>query len=238
MVTDGQIASMTIDKIEDKDCQGREVVNINGKRYVVTDTNKKIAALTDSESLHNAFGLYSTGKVVENVSFLRPFNDCQGFWKGYYAKIEYYRDADGFIFPSTSTYPEYTEYKKNGNSIMNSDRRWWFMVDKKTIKIPTEIKLKTEFFDGYGMRELVKTIIVGAISCGIAYFIYLFTHQTLFATFFVLGAITVSVIFLIKGQNNFSMLDTLKNIVKYNLIQSEYKYTRGDFNVKSVKKKK
>ncbi len=116
-ITDGQLADMTIDKIEDKDCQGREVVTINGKRYVVTDTNKKIAALTDDEALHDAFGLYSTAKVVENVSYLRPFGDCQDFWKGYYADIEYYRDADGFIFPSSYTYPQYVNYKKEGGGI-------------------------------------------------------------------------------------------------------------------------
>ena len=107
--------------------------------------------------------------------------------------------------------------------------------DKKTIRIPTEIKLKTEFFDGYGMQELIKTIIVGAVASVIAYIVYLFTHQTLFSTFFVLGAITVSVVFLIKGQNNFSMLDSIKNLIKFNLMQREYKYTRGDFNIKHIK---
>lgn len=104
------------------------------------------------------------------------------------------------------------------------------MVDKKTIKIPTEIKLKTEFFDGYGMQELIKTIIVGAIASIIAYIVYLFTHQTLFSTFFVLGAIVVSVIVLIKGQNNFSMLDSIKNLIKYELMQKEYRYKRNKYN--------
>ena len=112
------------------------------------------------------------------------------------------------------------------------------MVDRKTIKIPTEIKLKTEFFDGYGMQELIKTIIVGAVSAVIAYIIYLFTHQTLFSTFFVIGAIAVSVIALIKGQNNFSMLDSIVNIVKFHFTQREYRYVRGDWNVKHIKKEK
>lgn len=121
-IADEETSDITFAKIEDKDCQGREVVNIDGKRYVVTDTNKKIAALTDDESLHDAFGLYSTGKVVENVSYLRPFNDCQGFWKGYYAEIEYYRDSDGFIFPSYFTYSQYTGYKGMGGDFTNNGR--------------------------------------------------------------------------------------------------------------------
>lgn len=76
-IADEGTGDITFAKIEDKDCQNREVVNIDGKRYVVTDQNKKIAALTDSEALHDAFGLYSEGKVVENVCYLRPFSDCQ-----------------------------------------------------------------------------------------------------------------------------------------------------------------
>ena len=121
-VADETTSEVTFAKIEDKDCQGREVVNIDGNRYVVTDVNKTIAALTDNQPLREAFGLYSTGKMVQNVCYLRPFNDCQGFWKGYYADIEYYRDADGFIFPSTLTYPEYTGYKGMGGAFTNNGR--------------------------------------------------------------------------------------------------------------------
>ena len=121
-VADEGTADGTFAKIEDKDCQGRETVNIDGKRYVVTDTGKKIAALSENESLHEAFGLYSADKVIENVSYLRPFNECQGFWKGYYADIEYYRDEDGFIFPASFTYSEYVLYKGNGGTFTNNGR--------------------------------------------------------------------------------------------------------------------
>ena len=122
-IADDTTGDITFAKIEDEDCQGRETVNIDGKRYVVTDTGKKIAALTDDEALHDAFGVYSTGKVVENVSFLRPFNDCQGFWKGYYADIIYYRDSDGFIFPATYTYPEYVAQKEQLKNVNNNENR-------------------------------------------------------------------------------------------------------------------
>lgn len=150
-IADEGTADVTFAKIEDKDCQGRETVNIDGKRYVVTDTDKKIAALTDDEPLHEAFGLYSTGKVVENVSYLRPFNDCQGFWKGYYAEIEYYRDSDGFIFPSSFTYPEYTAYKGQGGVFTNNGRRWSValvevVVDEKNCKNTISNKITNRVF--------------------------------------------------------------------------------------------
>lgn len=123
-IADDGTGDVTFAKVEDKDCQNRETINIDGKRYVVTDTNKKITALTDNEPLHDAFGLYSSSKVVENVCYLRLFNECQGFWKGYYADIVYYRDADGFIFPSSYTYSQYTGQKGQGGTFSNNGRRW------------------------------------------------------------------------------------------------------------------
>lgn len=240
-ITDGQGTQITFGKIEDKDCKDREVVNIDGRRYVVTDTNKKIVSMSDDEELSEAYGINIGGNMVENISYLRPFGDCQGFWKGFYAKIEYYRDSDGCIFPANSTYSQYLSIKEQTKNFTNNGgdgarRRCKSVVDKKTIRIPAEIKLKTEFFDGYGMSELIKTIIVGGIASFVAYIIYLITKQTLFSTFFVLGAIVISVIALIKGQNNFSMVDSIKNLVKFSLMQQEYKYRRGDFIEKSISK--
>lgn len=111
-------------------------------------------------------------------------------------------------------------------------------TDKKQVKIPRQIRLKTEFFIGFGMEELIKTLIVGAISGVIAYIVYLITAQTILATLIVIGAIVVAVVSLIKGNNNFSMVDIIKNIIKYELMQKKYKYERGDSNNKFVKKEK
>ena len=47
---------------------------------------------------------------------------------------------------------------------------------KKMIKIPRQIRLKTEFFVGFGMEELIKTIIVGAIAGVIAFIYYKITE--------------------------------------------------------------
>ncbi len=104
------------------------------------------------------------------------------------------------------------------------------MQDKKMISIPSQIKLKTEFFDGYGIEELVKTIVVLGISIVIAYIIYLFTKVMLISTFFVIGSVVITVVFVTKNRNNFSMADNIKNIVKYELMQKRYKYERGNFN--------
>lgn len=96
--------------------------------------------------------------------------------------------------------------------------------DKVQVKIPRQIRLKTEFFIGFGMEELIKTLIVGAIAGVIAYILYKITNQTILATLLVIGAIVVAVISLVKGNNNFSMIDMIKNIVKYETMQKEYRY--------------
>jgi len=115
-IADEGIGNVTFAKIEDKDCQNREVVTINGRRYVVTDTNVKLGALTDTSELAvvTNFGFYTEEYTINNISSLRLFSDCQDFWKGYYAKVEYYRDSDGYIFPSNYTYQQYKGYKGIG----------------------------------------------------------------------------------------------------------------------------
>lgn len=109
------------------------------------------------------------------------------------------------------------------------------VADKKTINIPAQIKLKTEFFEGYGIEELVKTIIVFAVASVIGYIIYLFTKVTLYSTFFVIGSVVIAVVFFTKNRNNFSMADGIKNLIKYELMQKRYKYERGNFNKKENK---
>ena len=115
-ITDEEVGEVTFAKIEDKDCQNREVVNIYGKRYVVTDTSEKLGALSETSKLAvvTKLGIYTETYTVNNVSFLRPFSECQGFWKGYFADISYYRDSDGHIFSTEFSYQEY-KASKGGN---------------------------------------------------------------------------------------------------------------------------
>jgi len=101
---------------------------------------------------------------------------------------------------------------------------------KKAVKIPSQIRLQTEFFEGYGMEELIKTIIVLVISAVISYIVYKITHTTLISTFIVIGNTVIAVVFLTKNRSGFSMLDNIKNIVKYELMQKGYKYERGNYH--------
>lgn len=230
-VADEGISEVTFSKIEDKDCQSREVVNIDGKRFVVTDVNKKLVSVSDNETLTEAAGINVGGKFIENVSYLRPFNECQGFFKGFYSKIEYFRDADGYIFPSSFTYNEYLSYKSEARS-----EEVVLVQDKIMLNIPSQIRLKVELFDGYGVEELIKTLIVLGVSSIIAYIIYLCTRIVLMSTMLVIGSVVIAVVFLTKNRNNFSMADNMMNIIKYELMQKRYKYERDNFKIEKTNK--
>ena len=110
------------------------------------------------------------------------------------------------------------------------------MESKRLLKIPSQIRLKTEFFEGFGTQELIRTIICGVIASVIAYIIYLIFKQALISTLIVIGTIVMSVIFFTKNRNNFSMSDSIKNILRFQTMQREYKYVGGDFYNKKVVK--
>jgi len=107
--------------------------------------------------------------------------------------------------------------------------------NNKQVKIPRQVRLKTEFFVGYGVEELIKTVLVGVFAVIVAYIVYKITGQTLVSTLIVIGAIAISVVALIKSNNNFSMVDIIKNIIKYELMQKEYRYERNSITTRKQK---
>lgn len=117
-IVDNKESQTTIAELKDKDCQDRECVNIDGKWYVVTDTNKTLYnyyGMVDSAlpmSSGYKLNVYST-VALKNVDVLRLFSKCQGTFKGYFADIEYYRDEDGFIFSAEYNYSQYEDAKNN-----------------------------------------------------------------------------------------------------------------------------
>ncbi len=125
-IVDNQKSETTIGELKDEDCQGRETVNIDGNWYVVTDANVTLCAVSEDKKLVQSYTTVSGLEIsigeykVENCCVLRPFSKCQGTFKGYFADISYYRDSDGFIFPSDYTYTAYINAKNNSQ---NFERR-------------------------------------------------------------------------------------------------------------------
>lgn len=116
-IVDNQMSELTIGDAVDKDCQNRETVNIDGKVYVVTDTSMKLEASDGDERftkvLHSSSTTVSDSEkyAIANCSVLKPFSECQGTFKGFFAAADYFRDSDGLIFPADYTYNQYIEFK-------------------------------------------------------------------------------------------------------------------------------
>lgn len=115
-IVDPKIAEPTIEKIRDDDCQGRECVYVENRWCVVTDRDVSIRFYGEL-TLCDKFGTYTNYENLPyeelgNVDVLRRFSECQGFFKGYYADILYYRDSDDFIFPADYNYEQYTNAKQ------------------------------------------------------------------------------------------------------------------------------
>lgn len=85
-------------KITDKDCQGRETIRLDGKYYVVTDTDKYLSQIDNWNwnygTLLESY-LFQAKEISDmtgsKFDFIRPFDDCQGFTKGFYADVVYIR---------------------------------------------------------------------------------------------------------------------------------------------------
>ena len=118
-IVDDTKSTTTIAELLDKDCQGRETINVDGKWYVVTDTDWTLYNYYGQTNTVPMSKAYSTNvlstKALENVDVLRLYSECQGTFKGYFADIAYYRDKDGFIFPATYNYDQY-QNEKNGTN--------------------------------------------------------------------------------------------------------------------------
>ena len=121
-IVDDQKTKLTIGDAVDKDCQNRETVNVDGKVYVVTDTSMKLSANEENgkftEILHSSSTTVSDSEkyTIANCSVLKPFSECQGTFKGFFAAPDYFRDGDGLIFPADYTYKQYIDFK-NMNSL-------------------------------------------------------------------------------------------------------------------------
>ena len=113
-IVDNEVSETTIAEIKDRDCQNRETIKLDGKWYVVTDNKRRITANSDNDEFYDVTPtlFVDEERLLENIEFIRLFSECQGTFKGYFAKVWYYRDSSGLIFPADYTYKEYIELKK------------------------------------------------------------------------------------------------------------------------------
>ena len=92
--------------------------------------------------------------------------------------------------------------------------------------IPVNIKTRFEFFDGYGFAELIPTLIIAAISLTIAFAVHGTTGGTTMPVLIVLVTVAATVMCLTRGANNLSMVDQIRQLVRFSQGRKIYKYRK------------
>ena len=91
------------------------------------------------------------------------------------------------------------------------------------VYIPRNVKKELEFFRGFGVKELIITIIVAVISIIPVILIYKYISQ-IFAISFFMIVVTSTIMLVLKDENNMSFFKQLKLVVKNIFMQKNFKY--------------
>jgi hypothetical protein len=102
------------------------------------------------------------------------------------------------------------------------------MEPTTSLYIPVNIKTRFEFFDGYGVKELIPTIAAALASGFFAFVIHALAGGTILPVLLVLVTIAASVMALAKGESNMSAVDQVKCVLRFTREQREYPYYYTD----------
>lgn len=97
-------------------------------------------------------------------------------------------------------------------------------MDENKLYIPSGLKLKPELFEGFGKSELFITVIVSVITIIINLALHALHQNAVISIIAILSIISGTVICVIKDQNNLSVVDQLKFMIRFAKLQKKYQY--------------
>ena len=105
------------------------------------------------------------------------------------------------------------------------------MQDKKEVMlyIPMGVKLEQEIFNGFGKKELIRSIITMVISFFVSFIIYLFNTSQTILIVSILTSVFGSIMLCIKDSQNQSVLDYIINVINFYKEQQVYNYVGNIF---------
>lgn len=102
------------------------------------------------------------------------------------------------------------------------------MEEKKNeLYIPSNIKTRLEFFKGYGVKEMIITLVVMFFSLPIAFTLYKF-KGTLLAVVFLFIIVAGTVVSIVKDDNNLCVSKQIGFMLKNLNMQKQYRYKYYD----------
>ena len=106
-------------------------------------------------------------------------------------------------------------------------RRLILLEENNNLYIPANIRTRLEFFKGFGVKELVTTILVVAFSLPFIFLIYKL-QSTLAAIIIFMIIIATSVITNVKDDNNLCVVEQVKFMIRNAKMQRKYEYKYFD----------
>jgi hypothetical protein len=103
-------------------------------------------------------------------------------------------------------------------------------METSNLYIPVNIKTRFEFFDGFGfgLAELMPTIAAALVSGLIAVVVHAAGGGMVASALIVLVTIDTSAMALAKGENNLSVVDQTKCVLRFLREQRQYSYYYAD----------
>ena len=105
-----------------------------------------------------------------------------------------------------------------------------FMGNEETkLYIPTNVKTRLEFFKGFGVKELVSTIIVAVCLIPISIIAYFLGNSNYLVPVLIeMIGIVATVIATTKDENNLCVVNQIKYLIDFAKLQKNYEYEYYD----------
>ena len=94
--------------------------------------------------------------------------------------------------------------------------------------IPRNVKTRLEFFKGYGIKELIISVIVLATLLPISFLIYKLKDNFLIPVLVEFIGVATTVICTTKDENNLCVVDQIKYMLDFVKMQKKYEYKYFD----------
>ena len=95
--------------------------------------------------------------------------------------------------------------------------------------IPSNVKIRLEFFKGYGVKELISTIIVAIILIPFSIIAYYTGNQNYILTVIIeMFGVVATVVATTKDENNLCVVNQLKYMIDFARTQKKYEYEYYD----------
>lgn len=102
------------------------------------------------------------------------------------------------------------------------------MNNEINLYIPTGVKAENELFNGFGKRELLQSMIGSLFGGTIAALLWLVAGNVALTVVAVLTGIFGSVMMCTKDQNNQSVVDQIRDMLRFGRSQQIYPYRMQD----------